>query len=192
MSRPLIPLTPLGPTSDVSVRPAVPGDEREVARVQLAAWRDTLAETLGDAVLDGIDPDQLTAQWSRAITAPPGPGYRVLVAMHGPRLVGFASVAPVTAPAESGDDVPGGEILALEVLPEARRVGHGSRLLAAVVDLLRDEDRAGSVQTWVLAGDAVREQFLGSAGLDDMGAERRLGSDGDPREVTERLWAAAI
>jgi GNAT superfamily N-acetyltransferase len=116
----------------------------------------------------------------------------VLVAMHGPRLVGFASVAPVTAPAETGDEVPGGEILALEVLPEARRVGHGSRLLAAVVDLLRDEDRAGSVQTWVLAGDAVREQFLGSAGLDDMGAVRRLGSEGDPREVTERLWAAAI
>lgn len=186
------PLIPLTPTSDVSVRPAVPGDEQDVARVQLTAWRESLTETLGEAVLDGIDPTQLAAQWQRAISAPPGRGYRVLVAMHGPRLVGFASVAPVTAPADSGDDTPGGEILALEVLPEARRVGHGSRLLAAVVDLLRDEDGAGSVQTWVLVGDAVREQFLGSAGLDDMGAERRLGSEGDPREVTERLWAAAI
>lgn len=184
--------SPLTPTSDVSVRPAVPGDEREVARVQLAAWREGLAEALGDAVLDGIDPDQLTAQWARAIGTPPGPGFRVLVAMHGPRLVGFASVVPVSAPAESGDDRPGGEILALEVLPEARRAGHGSRLLAAVVDLLRDEDRATSVQTWVLDGDAVREQFLGSAGLDDMGARRRLGNEGDPRELTEHLWAAEL
>ncbi|MEV7973037.1 GNAT family N-acetyltransferase [Cellulomonas sp. NPDC089187] len=184
--------SPLAPTADVSVRPAIPGDEHAVAGVQLAAWQDTLAETLGEGVLDRIDVAQLAAQWAQAITAPPGPGFRVLVAMHGPRLVGFASVAPVTAPPEAGDDVPGGEILALEVLPEARRLGHGSRLLAAVVDLLRDEDRAGSVQTWVLTGDAIREQFLGAAGLDDMGAQRRLGTEGDPRELTERLWAAAI
>lgn len=183
---------PLSPTSDVSVRPAIPGDEQEMARVQLAAWQDSLADALGEGVLERIDPAQLAAQWQRAITAPPGPGYRVLVAMHGPRLVGFASVAPVLAPAGSGDEAPGGEILALEVVPEARRVGHGSRLLAAVVDLLRDEDHASSVQTWVVAGDAVREQFLGSAGLDDMGTERRLGNEGDPRELTERLWAAAI
>lgn len=192
MPGPLIPLTPLSPTADVSVRPAVAGDEQEIARVQLAAWRDSLAETLGTEVLDQLDPAQLTAQWAQAITAPPGPGFRVLVAMHGPRLVGFASVAPVTASEQDESTAPGGEILALEVLPEARRVGHGSRLLAAVVDLIRDEDGADSVQIWVLSADAVRQQFLGSAGLDDMGVERHLGSENDPREVTERLWAASV
>lgn len=184
--------TPLAPTADVSVRPAVPGDEGAIAAVQLAAWRSTHAEVLGDVVLDQIDPAGLAERWSAAITAPPGPGYRVLVAMHGPRLVGFASVAPVVAPAGSGDDTPGGEILALEVDPAARRVGHGSRLLAAVVDLLRDEDHADSVQTWVIAGDAAREQFLGSAGLGDVGARRVLGEQDDPREVREHLWGAAI
>lgn len=179
-------------TSDVSVRPAVPGDEHAIATVQLAAWRATHAEVLGAEVLDAIDPDRLTEQWASAIAAPPGRGYRVLVAMHGARLVGFASVVPVTAPPESGDDTPGGEILALEVDPAERRVGHGSRLLTAVVDLLREEDRATSVQTWVIAGDAVREQFLGSAGLGDVGATRTLGTDDDPREVTEHLWGASI
>ncbi|HEY0187119.1 MAG TPA: GNAT family N-acetyltransferase [Cellulomonas sp.] len=182
----------LSATSDVSVRPAVPGDETAVAAVQLAAWRATHAEVLGTEVLDSIDPAQLAAQWQQAIVAPPGPGYRVLVAMHGPRLVGFASVVPVTAPAGSGDDTPGGEILALEVAPEDRRAGHGSRLLAAVVDLLRDEDHATSVQTWVIDGDAGREQFLGSAGLGDVGARRTLGEQDDPRQVTEHLWGAEI
>lgn len=179
-------------TSDLSVRPAVPGDEHAIATVQLAAWRSTHAEVLGDEVLDGVDPARLRDQWASAITAPPGRGYRVLVAMHGPRLVGFASVAPVVAPAGSGDDTPGGEILALEVEPDARRVGHGSRLLAAVVDLLRAEDGATSVQTWVIAGDAAREQFLGSAGLDDVGARRHLGEQDDPRRITEHLWAATL
>jgi GNAT superfamily N-acetyltransferase len=179
------------PAPDVSVRPAVPGDERAIASVQLAAWRTTHAEVLGDAVLDALDPEVLTARWSTAITAPPGPGYRVLVAVHGPRLVGFASVAPVVAPEGSGDDTPGGEILAMEVDPGARRAGHGSRLLAAVVDLLR-QDGATSVQTWVLAGDAVREQFLGSAGLGDVGTRRLLGERDDPRQVTEHLWGAAL
>jgi GNAT superfamily N-acetyltransferase len=186
-SGPLLPAT-----SDVSVRPAVPGDERAIAAVQLAAWRTTHGEALGDEVLDRIDPARLTEQWATAITSPPGRGYRVLVAVHGPRLVGFASVVPVTAPPGSGDDTPGGEILALEVEPGERRLGHGSRLLAAVVDLLRDEDRATSVQTWVVEGDAAREQFLGSAGLGDVGARRVLGEEDDPREITEHLWGASI
>lgn len=179
-------------TSDVSVRPAVPGDETAIAAVQLAAWRATLTDTIGAEVLDAVDPARVADQWASAIAAPPGRGYRVLVAMHGPRLVGFASVAPVVAPPGSGDDTPGGEILALEVDPAERRAGHGSRLLAAVVDLLRDEDCATSVQTWVIEGDAVREQFLGSAGLGDVGARRVLGEQDDPREITEHLWGAAI
>lgn len=179
-------------TSDVSVRPAVPGDERAIAAVQLAAWRATHLDALGAEVLDQVDEVRLVAQWASAITSPPGRGYRVLVAMHGPRLVGFASVVPVTAPPASGDDTPGGEILALEVEPTERRLGHGSRLLAAVVDLLRDEDRATSVQIWVLEGDAAREQFLGSAGMGDVGATRTLGADDDPREITEHLWGASI
>ena len=33
--------------ADVSVRPAVPGDETPIARVQLAAWRDEHADVLG-------------------------------------------------------------------------------------------------------------------------------------------------
>jgi len=179
-------------TSDVSVRPAIPGDETAIAAVQLAAWRSTHAETLGAEVLDAVDPARLAAQWQTAITSPPGRGYRVLVAMHGPRLVGFASVVPVVAPPDSGDDTPGGEILALEVEPAERRQGHGSRLLAAVVDLLRDEDRATSVQTWVIQGDVAREQFLGSAGLGDVGGRRVLGEQDDPREITEHLWGASI
>ena len=42
-----------GSSADVSVRPAVPGDETALARVQLAAWRAAHAE-----VLEYLSPDR--------------------------------------------------------------------------------------------------------------------------------------
>ncbi len=178
-------------TSDVSVRPAVPGDEDAIARIQVAAWRESHAEVLGDALalLDGA---AVRGQWAAAITAPP-PGHRVLVACAGATVVGFTSVAPVPAP--SSDEAPGGAILALEVEPLAQRGGHGSRLLAAAVDTLR-QDGADQVTTWVLDGDAARVQFLEGAGLGPDGTARTLAAgeypDGTPHTVTERRWWATI
>ncbi|MFS0703516.1 N-acetyltransferase family protein [Cellulomonas sp. 179-A 9B4 NHS] len=183
----------LTPAADVSVRPAVPGDEHVVAGIQLRAWRTAHADVLGDGVLDALDPSAFAAQWERAITAPPGPGYRVLVACAGPAVVGFASVAPV--PAADPGEAPAGVVLALEVDPSAQRAGHGSRLLAAVVDLLR-ADGADQVQTWVMDGDDARVRFLAGAGLGPDGLTRRLatgpGPDEEAHVVAEHRWYAAI
>lgn len=168
-----------GASADVSVRPAVPGDEDAVTRVQLAAWRG--ARALGDGVVDLVDPDAVRRRWRDAVTAPPGPGFAVLVALAGPAVVGFAAVAP-------------GTLLALEVDPEHRRGGHGSRLLAAAVDRLR-ADGADEMVTWVLEGDDGRERFLGEAGLGPDGTERALavGMDEDGvRSVVERRWSALL
>jgi GNAT superfamily N-acetyltransferase len=183
----------LPPTADVSVRPAVPGDETRIAHIQLAAWRTAHADVLGEVVLGSLDEDAFVAQWAQAVTAPPGPGYHVLVACDGPHLVGFASVAPIPAPDPT--DAPAGVVLALEVDPQAQRGGHGSRLLAAAVDLLR-ADGADQVQTWVIEGDAAREQFLEGAGLGPDGLTRRLatgpGPDEEAHVVVERRWYAGI
>ena len=190
-------------TADVSVRPAVPGDEVAIAAVQLAAWRATHADVVGEEVLDGLQPADLQVRWAAAITQPPGPGYRVLVACEGATVVGFAAVAPLPAPEGSPLDAPGGELLALEVAPASQRSGHGSRLLAAVVDGLR-QDGADHLVAWVLDDDAARGRFLRSAGLGPDGAVRELATgpttdpdapDGSPavvRTVTEHRWTATI
>lgn len=181
--------------ADVSVRPAVPGDELAIAAIQLDAWRSAHAATLGPDVLAQLDGAAFAERWARAITAPPGPGYRVLVACEGADVVGFAAVAPLPAPEETPLAAPGGELLTLEVAPASQRAGHGSRLLAAAVDLLR-EDGAAHVQTWVLDGDTGREQFLAAAGLDADQSVRALatgtGPDGEPLAVTEHRWSASI
>ena len=171
--------------ADVSVRPATPEDDEAVARIQLRAWRHSHAGLLGDAVLDQLDTGAVRAQWAQAIRVPPSPAHLVLVACDGARVVGFAASAPV-------ED--GVEVLALEVDPDHQRGGHGSRLLTACVDLARDRG-AHHLRTWVLDGDAAREQFLASAGLGQDGARRELGVDAAPqgaRPVTETRWGAEI
>ncbi|MHB1490735.1 MAG: GNAT family N-acetyltransferase [Cellulomonas sp.] len=174
--------------ADVSVRPAVAGDEQPIADIQLEAWRTAHADVLGEPVLSALDRDAFAAGWTTAITAPPGHGHRVLVACDGPHVVGFVAIRPLR------DDGPGatttaGEVVALEVLPSAQRGGHGSRLLAAAVDLLR-EDGLVHVAIWVLDGDPAREQFLTDAGLGPDGAARTLATG--VREVVERRWVAEI
>ncbi|GCE77079.1 GNAT family N-acetyltransferase [Cellulomonas biazotea] len=183
------------PTADVSVRPAVAGDEARIARIQLAAWRHAHLDALGADALALVDEGTVRAQWAAAVTSPPAGGYHVLVACDGPAVVGFASVAPVPPPADDPTAAPGGVVLALEVEPVRQRQGHGSRLLAAAVDLLR-ADGADQLLTWVLDGDPAREEFLTSCGLGPDGASRALASGhddaGQEREVVERRWSASI
>jgi GNAT superfamily N-acetyltransferase len=192
--------------ADVSVRPAVPGDEVAITEVQLAAWRATHADVVGADVLDGLDPSGLQERWRAAIVRPPTPEHRVLAACEGATVVGFAAVAPLPPAADDAlgaQGAPGGELVSLEVAPASRRTGHASRLLAAVVDGLR-QDGADHLVAWVLDGDAARGQFLRAAGLGPDGTVRTLATgpapdpdapDGSPvveRTVTEHRWSATI
>lgn len=161
-------------TSDVSVRPAVAGDEAAVTDVQVAAWRAT--GVLGEGVLEQLDVPAMRERWASAITSPPGPGFAVLVALAGPKVVGFAAVSP-------------GQVLSLEVLPGSQRGGHGSRLLAAAVDRLRS-DGSDTVTTWALVDDTARAQFLAASGLGEDGRSRTLATG--VREVVEHRWSAQI
>jgi ribosomal protein S18 acetylase RimI-like enzyme len=161
-------------TADVSVRPAVAGDEAAVTDVQVAAWRAT--GVLGEGVLEALDVPAMRERWASAITSPPGPGFAVLVALAGPKVVGFAAVSP-------------GQVLSLEVLPGSQRGGHGSRLLAAAVDRLR-ADGSDTVTTWALVDDTARAQFLAASGLGEDGRSRTLATG--VREVVEHRWSAQI
>ncbi|PFG33521.1 GNAT family N-acetyltransferase [Sanguibacter antarcticus] len=163
-------------SADVSVRPAIPGDDAAVADIQVAAWRASHATLLGEDALESLDGERIRRQWEAAITAPPGPGYAVLVACERADVVGFAAVGPAV-------------LVALEVAPSAQRSGHGSRLLSAAVDRLRS-DGASEMSTWVLDDDPAREQFFTGAGLGPDGKTRLLATG--VREVRETRWSATI
>ena len=152
----------LGPaTADASVRPATAGDLAAIGAVHSRAWRSAYRPLLPAEVLDALDAGQLADAWRAAVTAPPSPRHRVLVACAGPTVVGFAASDP------------DGEVLALLVDPAHQRRGHGSRLLNAVAGLLR-EDGAPRLGTWTPQEDRPRIDFLVSAGLGPDGRRRTL------------------
>jgi GNAT superfamily N-acetyltransferase len=156
---------PSGP--DAGVRSARPDDAADITEVQLAVWRGAYADLLPQEALGPEAADEMARHWAASIDAPPSPAHRVLVATAGRLVVGFATVAPL-------DDEPGtGELADLQVHPDATRLGHGSRLLAAAVDHLRGNGCTGVV-AWSGTDDEARMAFLRSAGLGEDGVRRRL------------------
>lgn len=153
--------------ADSSVRAARPQDALGVADVQLAVWRAAYAEVLPEVV--DLDRDDVAEQWRRSIPDAVSSHHLVLVALEGPAVVGFLVAAPLPEGARPAQ----GEIADLLVHPEHTRRGHGSRLLAAGVDLLRQRgDR--EVLTWCGQDDAPRRTFLESAGFAADGVRRTL------------------
>ncbi|HEX7745276.1 MAG TPA: GNAT family N-acetyltransferase [Micromonosporaceae bacterium] len=164
------------------VRPARPEDAGEIARIQLATWRVAYRRLLPAAALDRLDETWLAARWGAAIEAPPTARHRVLVAVEQAEqsyLVGFAAsgpaddqaLAPGEPPGALADDV--AAVTDLLVEPRWGRRGHGSRLLAASVDLWR-EDGFTSAVAWAYDGDPATRKFLTSAGWEPDGATRAL------------------
>ena len=185
---------------DTSVRPAVPGDERAIAALQWGAWRALL--TGEELAAQGLSEERLRAGWEAALSSPrPAPAVLV-VALHGNSVVGFALAGPDdeagaargqaggaggppgAAPVQA-DGGPGAvptQIYELVVDPRFSRSGHGSRMLAAVADLV-----GGAMRVWVDARDEARQRFFSSAGFAPAGAGRAIG-DGH----TQHLWWARV
>jgi GNAT superfamily N-acetyltransferase len=157
-----------GPLADASVRTARESDAPAVGLVQDAVWREAYAAVLPDEVLAAFEPSAFASAWRRSLATPPAGVHRLLVACAGDQVVGFAAIGPSQDPDASPET---GELTALGVHPQARRAGHGSRLLNAAVDTLRGAG-ASAIATWILATDESGRAFLTRAGLSPDGAFR--------------------
>lgn len=173
--------------AESSVRPAVAADATVIARIQVVTWRTAYRSLLPAEVLDTWDDEAVTASWASAITAPPTPGHGVLVAREGEDAVGYLAYGPAELGAgeASSPEGPSSEIAAVVVEPRWGRRGHGSRLVAAAVDLL-SATGTRRLQTWVATGDTVTASFLASAGWAADGWSRTL--DAGSTAVHERRW----
>lgn len=167
------------------VRPARPDDAEDIARIQLTTWRVAYRRLLPRHALDRLDERWLTQLWRAAVEAPPSPAHRVLVATEQAEarpaeLVGFAAAGPADEAALAPDEValPSGTAAVTDLLVEPRwgRRGHGSRLLAASVDLWRADGFTQAV-AWAYQEDVATRTFLGSAGWAPDGASRALDVD---------------
>jgi ribosomal protein S18 acetylase RimI-like enzyme len=160
------------PVAD-SVRLAWPNEAAELAALQRRAWAAQLSEELAETLLVSVAEPEMTEAWHRAITRPPQASYRVLVAVEGGRIVGFASTMP--SPDEDSEPGVDGQIEEFVIDPAAQQRGHGSRLLNACADTLRS-DGFRRAYCWVGQDDAL-VRFLTGAGWAPDGAEREIGTD---------------
>ncbi len=165
------------------VRLARTSDVDDVARVQVAAWREAYADLLPKAVLDALDADEIAFEWGRALLT--ATDHRLLAAIDADGvLVGASAIGPATDPdLTEGQRPRWGEISLLVVDPTRRGQGHGSRLLTAAVDHLRDAG-CDAVAMWIPLADEPMRAFLTSAGFGPDSAHRdRETGDGPLREV---------
>jgi GNAT superfamily N-acetyltransferase len=167
------------------VRPARPDDAGEIARIQLTTWRYAYRRLLPRRVLDALDEGWMERQWRTSIEAPPSPRHRVLVAVEQADqsyLVGLIAAGPVDeaalAPGEETSQFSADVAAITDLLVEPRwgRRGHGSRLLAAAVDLWR-EDSFKTALAWAFDADAATRGFLSGTGWEPDGVTRALDVD---------------
>ena len=162
-----------------------------IGEIHATTMTSTLEAALGHAlpadVAQHVTGDNLAKTWSESVTAPPSPAYRILTAVEGAAIVGFAAMAPADqALAGDVDDSTGIlEILALEVPPRHGRKGHGSRMLAAIADQA-EQDRVAEMQVWIVVGDEAKTRFFDSAGFAPRGIQRSLELGAE--RVTEQCW----
>jgi GNAT superfamily N-acetyltransferase len=163
--------TPERPQADGSVRIATTADAATIASIQAEALRQNYSALLPEAAIDEFDLTAATNGWTTAISSPPSPRHRVFVAVDLAGVVGFAASAPATdADLDSERDA---ELPALHVAPGQTRLGHGSRLMAAVVDHAHD-DGVNRLVTWVFAADDPMRMFLRDNGWEPDGSTRDL------------------
>ena len=181
-------MTDQQPVSDASVRRARPGDSEALAAITLAWWQAQPEDLVPASALDAVTVDDLARDWRDAVSAPPSRRHVVLVALDGDEVVGYALAEPSQDP---DSDSASCELVELLVRDDRTRRGHGSRLLAAVVDTLRE---AGGVEllTWVTTGDDARRAFLASAGLALDGASRTLAEGFGPAPLRQVRCSARI
>ncbi|SDP39174.1 L-amino acid N-acyltransferase YncA [Klenkia soli] len=177
--------------ADYSVRPATPPDAPEIARVQRVTWRTAYRDLLPAVVLDEWDDAAVTARWADSVQNPPTPSHGVLVATENGVVVGYLVHGPAELPPGEtpSADGPTSEVHALLVEPRWGRRGHGSRLLAAAVDVLVPTG-VRRLQTWVPDADHVTAGFLESAGWAADGWTRSL--DAGATTIHEQRWHALL
>jgi len=157
----------------VHLRPAMPTDALDVARVHVRSWQAGYRGLLPDAYLDGLRAEDRAARYTFGSADPDRPA--TIVAVEDDRIRGFATTGPARA-----DDPDVGIVLALYVDPEAWRHGIGRVLIAGARDALVRRGYTHAM-LWLLDGNDRGARFYTSDGW---------AFDGERR--AEVVWAIAV
>lgn len=174
--------------ADVSVRALRVLDVDAVVALQLRAWSGGAADSWAIPPVSELDPGAMRRAWEHAALVPPD-RHRAMVAVADGVVVGVGAVVPATDP-DLSEGEPMAELTLLLVDTDHRGNGHGSRLLAACVDVTRDE--ANGLVCWLPAAADDARAFLAETGWEADGAFRTVSVGDPPRSVHEVRYATYI
>ncbi|MDO5701193.1 MAG: GNAT family N-acetyltransferase [Bowdeniella nasicola] len=166
---------------DFAVRPAVPSDADAIWAIQRSVLSEDLAAGLGGSLpaqaRERIEATDGASTWRETLAHIPAGGL-VVVATRNERVVGYAALTPLAQPVSptGGEVTIDAEISALDVRAADQRQGHGSRLLAALMEGASALEHRG-VLAWTVAAQEARIRFLTSAGFAPLGVKRTLELD---------------
>ncbi len=164
------------------VRPARRGEERAIAEVHVASWRETYRGLISDATLDRMSVNSRARIWREQLLIP-RPGGSVTVATDAAGdIIGFGSAGPQ----REDDRVWDGEIYALYILRAAQRQGLGRRILTALARTLIEAGCA-SADVWALSTNTNAVDFYRAMGAEQE-ATRAIRYGAERLSETAFIW----
>ena len=164
----------------IAVRPAVPADADQLARVNIRSWQHAYAGSVPADYLAAMDVERYEAIWGARIADRTAEA-SILVAEAGGSIAGYIVVGACRPQQDRPDDtVDGiGEVFAIYVDPAHLGAGVGRVLHDAGVGLLAD-DGYQQASVWVLATNHASIRWYRRQGWTADGATSQWTGAGEP------------
>jgi ribosomal protein S18 acetylase RimI-like enzyme len=131
------------------VRTATLDDVEAISIIHVNAWNKAYRDVMPEAFLNSITVKDRMSMWTKALSVP-GKGIYV-VSEHNGEVQGFAVLGPARDDDISNTNA--GELVALNVNPEAWSCGVGSALLNHVIEFSHNE-KWKSLYLWVIESNS--------------------------------------
>lgn len=160
------------------VRPGTPEDVEAGEYVRVTTWKAAYRGIMPDDHLDAleVEPDKVSGMRAGLAAALAEGRVPLLVGEAGGRVVGFVNFGRCR-----DEEIGGGEVFALYVLPESQSKGLGRALMTAAVERLR-ADGHEEVGLWVAAGNTRARGFYERFGFVPSGRAQPLPAPFPPVE----------
>ena len=150
----------------MTVRPIAHTDVSSIVRATVAAWRAAYRGILSDALLDGLDAEQLEAVWHQIVDQTDRTN---LVIDREGQAIGFVGFG---ASRDQGlDPAEAAEIYGIYVHPEQQHTGAGSALMEAALDQLSSQGYR-LVVLWTMRDNTLAHRFYQKNGFRPDGATK--------------------
>jgi ribosomal protein S18 acetylase RimI-like enzyme len=150
----------------MNLRAATPNDVEAIAALHAQSWRQNYRGAYLDAYLDGDVVSERLAVWTDRV-AHPEPTDSTIVAAQDGELLGFAHT-------KFDDDAVWGALLDnLHVVPDHKRLGIGTSLMAETARTVLARPAPTGLYLWVLEQNTAAQAFYTARGGRQFGRELR-------------------